>query len=209
MQVTAMFAHFLSTLLRRQRRAIIPLLVASTVAHAETLKLPVDTLWVTQSAQQPATSGTDDAKELAVKLQVYDTFLWDLGADSDARCTGKPGPFIDWQRVNHLGIQITDQQWDIAYQIFLDAWDRMAGRVPLVDTGSNDPAGQSDPRKEAPPGQAHGNTTLPSSLEIYKYTVQRLKDQLGEEAFRRLDSFIDEYGHGYALRHSPPTSEAK
>lgn len=158
-----------------------------------------------QSTQPPQSeSGTDDAKELSVKVQVYNTFIWDLGVDHDSKVGGRGGPFIDWEKANQRVFRLTDEEWNDAYQIFLNAYDWKTGRVKLP--AGNDSIQQPDSVQPSTNAGVQGSTTLPSALAVYNYTIQALRYRLDENAFHRLDRAIDEDGHGYFLRHSPPVS---
>ena len=191
--------QILPTLLRW---AITLLLPASVMAHAQTGRLQVgDGAWEIQSAQHPAVSGTDDAKELDVKVEEYNTFIWDLGIAHDAREEGK-NAFPDWYTFNQLAIHIPEDQWDYAYHVLLDAYDWMTGRVKTpayaADTDSV--------RAGLSPG-VRTNSTLATGLAIYNYTVRRLKEKLDDDAFQKLYGCIDQVELGIVRRQRPPSSD--
>jgi hypothetical protein len=179
-----MDAHRVSALLKRNTRTVALLLTVSIMAHAETMRPPFNAPLVIQSAQERAVPGSDDP----IKVRIYCDFIFGLGVEDDAKVAGKTWPFVDWHKENHLAIRVTDEQWDTAYQIFLDAYERMTGRVPLAADASSALA------------RARGHTTLPTGLEIYRYTIQELRANLDEEACKKLDVFIEQYEHGFVYR---------
>ncbi len=107
---------------------------------------------------------------------------------------------VDWRKVNHLSIGLSDDEWRIAYAILLDG----STRIDAWSDQMHETLGWSGGRflVQSSADAAEQMAKL-SSLDhqgdpIVAETITRLKHELGEASFRKLESFA----HQHAGRRS-------
>lgn len=152
-----------------------------------------------QASRSEAVLSTSVGSSLAGTSHVdtFAAFLREIGADDlTARkeaITGRKQPRVDWAAVNRTSVGLTDDQWQAAYAILLDGSQRIA------DWGDQmqDALGWKDGRFQADPRERMAKTAQFDALSgrgdsIVDTTITALRQQLGEDAFVRLDAFVDQ-----------------
>jgi len=126
----------------------------------------------------------------------FGTFMQEIGADDLAArkeaITGEKQQRVDWKAVNHVFIGLTDEEWAIAYSILLDGSQKVANWGDAMQEA----LGWKDGRYQSvPPGHAAERLAALESLSdqdapIVDHTMDVLRQNLGDRAFSRLDSFV-------------------
>jgi len=136
----------------------------------------------------PFTAGTSE-------VETFAAFLREIGAsDLAARreaITGHKQPRVDWALVNRTSIGLSDDEWKTAYAILLEG----SRRVAEWSDEMQEALGWQKGRFQADPAQRAARTAKFEALRargdsIVGETVVRLRRELGDDAFNRLDTFV-------------------
>jgi hypothetical protein len=113
---------------------------------------------------------------------------------------------VDWRKVNRLSIGLSDDEWRIAYSILLDG----SARIDAWSDQMHDTLGWSGGRfvVQSSTGAAVQMAKMDSldhqGEPIVAETITRLKHELGEASFEKLEAFA----HQHAGRRSADVEEA-
>jgi hypothetical protein len=113
---------------------------------------------------------------------------------------------VDWKKVNRLSIGLTDDEWRLAYSILLDG----SARIDAWSDQMHDALGWSggrfhvQPSTDATEQMAKLNSLDHQGEPIVAETITRLKHELGEASFEKLEAFA----HQHAGRHAADIEEA-
>lgn len=133
----------------------------------------------------------------------FAAFIQEIGFDDlQARkeAAGERELRVDWKKVNQQLIGLTDDEWKTAYSILLDGSERTdAWSDQVHDTlGWNDGRFQINPSKHKAAVMAKLDSLDHQGAPIVAETIARLKQELGEASFKKLESFA--HGNGSAGR---------
>ncbi len=128
-------------------------------------------------------------------VETFAAFLREIGADDLAArkeaITGRKQARVDWIALNRASIGLTDEQWKSAYAILVD------GSQQVADWGDamQDALGWKDGRFQADPQDRLAKTAQFDRLSahgdsIVDATIATLQQELGNDAFDRLDTFV-------------------
>jgi hypothetical protein len=129
-------------------------------------------------------------------VETFAAFVREIGADDlSARkesITGEKQPRVDWKTVNHALIGLTDEEWNSAYAILLGGSLRVAewGDQMQDALGWKDGRFQADSSRIAAEQRARFDQLNDQGDAIVDQTMVRLRQELGDDAFNRLDTFV-------------------
>ncbi len=142
------------------------------------------------TAVGPSTAGTSN-------VEMFAAFLREIGASElaarEETITGRKQPRVDWSLVNRTTIGLTDDEWKTAHTILIDGSQRVAEWSDEMQ----DALGWRDGRFEADPAQRTARKAKFDAIgargdSIVEETMLRLRQQLGNDAFSRLDAFVSQ-----------------
>ena len=134
-------------------------------------------------------------------VETFAAFQREIGASEltarEEAITGRNQPRVDWTMVNRTTIGLTDEEWKTAYAILLDGSQRVAEWSDEMQ----DALGWREGRFQADPVQRTARKARFDALSargdsIVEETMVRLRQQLGNDAFSRLDAFAGQRESG-------------
>jgi hypothetical protein len=134
-------------------------------------------------------------------VETFAAFQREIGASEltarEEAITGRNQPRVDWTMVNRTTIGLTDEEWKTAYGILLEGSQRVAEWSDEMQ----DALGWREGRFQADPAQRTARTAKFDALSargdsIVEETMFRLRRQLGEDAFGKLDAFVSQHEGG-------------
>lgn len=140
-------------------------------------------------------TGTGSPVAKSNHLETFAAFEREIGADDLAArkeaITGRPQSRVDWKTLNHTSIGLKDEEWNATYSILLDGSQRVANWGDAMQEA----LGWQDGRFEADPSQrsvamARFDRLSGSGDSIVDETMNRLRQQLGDDAYNKLDAFV-------------------
>jgi hypothetical protein len=129
-------------------------------------------------------------------VETFAAFLREIGADDLAArkeaITGEKQARVDWTAVNQASIGLTDEEWKTAYSILLDGSQRVAnwGDAMQDSLGWKDGRFEAVGTARAKEQMARFDALSEDGDSIVDDTMTRLRQGLGEDAFRKLDAFV-------------------
>jgi hypothetical protein len=129
------------------------------------------------------------------QLEMFAAFLREIGAGdlaaSQETITGRQQPCVNWTMVNRTTIGLSDGEWKTAYAILLDG----SQQVSEWSDQMQDALGWRNGRFEADAAQRAARKAKFERFSargdaIVEQTILRLRRQLGNEAFSKLDAFV-------------------
>ncbi|HVT98176.1 MAG TPA: hypothetical protein VHE33_11775, partial [Acidobacteriaceae bacterium] len=129
------------------------------------------------------------------QLEMFAAFLREIGAGelaaSQDTITGRQQPRVNWTMVNRTTIGLSDGEWKTAYGILIDG----SQQVSEWSDQMQDALGWRNGRFEADAAQQAARKAKFERLSargdtIVEQTMLRLRRQLGNEAFSKLDTFV-------------------
>ncbi len=139
----------------------------------------------------------------------FAAFIQEIGFDNlQARkeaATGERQFRVDWLKVNHQSIGLSDDEWNKAYAILLDGSER-------IDTWSDqmhEALGWSDGRFQIDPSKRTQQLAKVDLLSrqgepIVGDTMLKLRRALGDDGFLKLASFVDQREGGDRIVNQGP-----
>ncbi len=129
----------------------------------------------------------------------------DLSARREA-ITGQRQPRMDWNTLNRASIGLSDEEWQSAYAILLDASQQVANwGDDLQDVlGWKDGRFQPDHSQSATERAARFDALTERGDSIVEDAITKLHRQLGDEAFSRLDAFVYQREGGQRIINRGP-----
>jgi hypothetical protein len=133
----------------------------------------------------------------ASRDQMFAALLREIGAGQlaarEEAITGRKQPQVDWATVNRTTIGLSDQEWTTASAILLDG----SRRVSEWSDQMQDALGWRDGRFQPDPAQRTARTAAFNKLSaqgdsIVEETVLKLRHQLGNDAFSKLDAYVSQ-----------------
>ena len=130
-------------------------------------------------------------------VETFAAFLREIGASElvarEEAITGRKQALVDWTMVNRTTIGLTDEEWKTAHAILLEGSQRVAEWSDEMQ----DALGWRDGRFEADPAQRTARKAKFDAISargdsIVEETMLRLRQQLGNDAFSRLDAFVSQ-----------------
>ncbi|HEX4309178.1 MAG TPA: hypothetical protein VHZ25_04070 [Acidobacteriaceae bacterium] len=151
---------------------------------------------VPQIRNAAAVSPSDSSKAWPSHEATFTAFVQEIGGDDLAArketITGEKQGRVDWARLNHVSIGLTDEEWASAYAILLEgsdqlgAWsDRMQESLGWRD-GRFEGGGSARATEHATGFDALSD----QRNTIINDTMTKLEQKLGGDAFNRLDAFV-------------------
>ena len=145
---------------------------------------------VMSSGVGPSMAGTSH-------VETFAAFLREIGATEltarEEAITGRNQSRVDWTMVNRTTIGLTDEEWKTTYVILLDGSQRVAEWSDEMQ----DALGWREGRFQADPAQRTARKAKFDALSargdsIVEETMLRLRQQLGNDAFGKLDAFVSQ-----------------
>jgi hypothetical protein len=128
-------------------------------------------------------------------VETFAALLREIGADDlaarEEAITGQKQRRVDWANVNRTSIGLSDQEWQTAYAVLLDGSQRVADWGDAMQ----DSLGWKGGRFEAAATQRTSRKAQFDALSaggdaIVQETMVRLRTDLGDVAFNRLDVWV-------------------
>ena len=142
-------------------------------------------------------------------VDTFAAFVREIGADDLAArkeaITGQAQSRVNWTTVNRASIGLSDEEWSSAYAILLDGSERVAewGDSMQDALGWKDGRFQADP-SQRPAERARFDTLSGQGDSIVDETMARLREQLGDDAFNKLDTFVYQREGGERIVNDGP-----
>ena len=134
-------------------------------------------------------------------VETFAAFLREIGASEltarEEAITGRKQPQVDWTMANRTTIGLTDDEWQTAHAILIEGSQRVAEWSDEMQ----DALGWREGRFQADPVQRTARKARFDALSargdsIVEETMVRLRQQLGNDAFSRLDAFVSQREDG-------------
>jgi len=128
-------------------------------------------------------------------VETFAAFLREIGADDLAErkeaITGRKQPRIDWLTLNRVSIGLTDDQWNAAWAILLDGSQRVSDWGDAMQETLGWRNGQFETAATDRAAKAARFDALSAQGDsIVEATIASLRQQLGDDAFSKLDAFV-------------------
>jgi hypothetical protein len=134
-------------------------------------------------------------------VETFAAFLREIGASElaarEEAITGRKQPQVDWTMANRTMIGLTDDEWQTAHAILIEGSQRVAEWSDEMQ----DALGWREGRFQADPAQRAARKAKFDQLSargdsIVDETMLRLRQQLGNDAFSKLDAFAGQRESG-------------
>ncbi|HEY1499948.1 MAG TPA: hypothetical protein VGF88_10240 [Acidobacteriaceae bacterium] len=151
---------------------------------------------VPQTRNAVAVSPSDSLTARPSHEATFTAFVQEIGLDDLAArketITGEKQARVDWSRLNHASIGLTDDEWATAYSILLDGSEKVAAwSDEMQDSlGWKDGRFQGDRGTRATEQTARFDALRDRGNAIVDETMTLLLQKLGDDGFNRLDTFV-------------------
>jgi hypothetical protein len=143
-------------------------------------------------------------------LDTFAAFVREIGMDDlSARreaITGNKQPHVDWKSQNRTFIGLSDDNWQSAYAILLDASQQVSnwGDDMQDALGWKDGRFQPDRSQPATERAVRFDALTQRGDRIVEDALTKLRQQLGDEAFNKLDAFVYQREGGQRIINRGP-----
>jgi len=178
------------------------LIAVLPVRAQETASLPRDRNEVALSTRSEASLQMPGRDSFAALIQ--EIGFDDLLARKES-ATGERQFRVDWAKVNHQSIGLSEDEWNTAYSILLDGSER----IDAWSDQMHEALGWSDGRFNVDPSKRTQQLARVDWLSrqgdpIVIDTMVRLRRALGDDGFIRLASFVDQREGGERIVNQGP-----